>query len=137
ETRRRLERNLHDGAQQRLVAVSIALRQAVAALLSSPEQAGALLVGASDELTEALEELRDLARGLHPATLAKYGLGPALDALASRVPLPVVVENDIDDRLPAPVEAALYYVVSESLTNVAKHAGASTVTVGIRHADSV
>jgi signal transduction histidine kinase len=137
ETRRRLERNLHDGAQQRLVAVSIALRQAVAALPSSTEQARSLLVGASDELTEALEELRDLARGLHPATLAKYGLSPALDALATRAPLPVVVENEIDDRLPAPVEAALYYVVSESLTNVVRHAGASTVTVGIRHQDSV
>src|SRR4029079_18736416 len=131
ETRQRLERNLHDGARQRLVAVSIALNQAVAALRAPRDMARSRLVGASHELTEALEELRDLARGLHPATLTKYGLGPALDAIATRAPLPVAVENDIDDRLPAPVEAALYYVVSESLTNVAKHAGASTVTVGI------
>jgi signal transduction histidine kinase len=137
ETRQRLERNLHDGAQQRLVAVSIALNQAVTALPSSPDNARSLLVGASHELTEALEELRDLARGLHPATLTKYGLGPALDAIATRAPLPVAVENEIEKRLPPPVEAGLYYVVSESLTNVAKHAAASTVTVRIRQANAL
>jgi signal transduction histidine kinase len=89
ETRRQLERNLHDGAQQRLVSVSVALRLVAATLPGSPEQAGTLLVGATDELDEALEELRALARGLHPATLTKYGLAPALDALASRAPVPV------------------------------------------------
>jgi signal transduction histidine kinase len=129
ETRRRLERNLHDGAQQRLVSVSVTLRLAAARLAESPEQARALLGGASDELTQALEELRDLARGLHPALLTECGLGPALEALASRAPLPVAVENEIEERLPEAVEAAVYYVVSESLTNVVKHAAASNVTV--------
>jgi signal transduction histidine kinase len=129
ETRERLERNLHDGAQQRLVSVSVVLRMAVAKLPSSPEGARALLLGASDELTQALEELRDLARGLHPATLTKHGLEPAIEALASRAPLPVTVVNEIHERLPASVEAAVYYVVAESLTNVAKYAAASQVSV--------
>jgi signal transduction histidine kinase len=129
ETRERLERNLHDGAQQRLVSVSVVLRLAAAKLPSAPEDARALITGASEELTLALEELRDLARGLHPAVLTKHGLEPALEALASRAPLPVHVSNEIDRRLPAPVEAAVYYVVSESLTNVAKYARATRVDV--------
>jgi signal transduction histidine kinase len=137
ETRRRLERNLHDGAQQRLVSVSVALRLVAAALPASPEQARVLLAGATDELNEALEELRALARGLHPATLTKYGLGPALDALASRAPLPVAVDNEIDERLPGPVEAALYYVAAESLTNVVKYAEATRVTIRLRCAGDV
>jgi signal transduction histidine kinase len=132
ETRRRLERNLHDGAQQRLVSVSVALRLVAAALPRSSEEAGVLLAGASDELNEALEELRALARGLHPATLTKYGLRSALDALANRAPLPVALESEIDDRLPGPVEAALYYVASESLTNVVKYAKATKVTMRLR-----
>jgi signal transduction histidine kinase len=137
ETRRRLERNLHDGAQQRLVSVAVSLRLATATLPSSPKEARRLLAGASDELDEALEELRAIGRGLHPASLAKYGLAPALDALASRAPLPVVVENEICDRLPGPVEAALYYVASESVTNVVKYARATMVTVRLRCAGDV
>jgi signal transduction histidine kinase len=137
EIRRRLERNLHDGAQQRLVSVSVALRLASAALQSSPEEAGALLDRATDELDEALEELRALARGLHPATLTKYGLGPSLDALSRRAPLPVAVENEICERLARPVEAALYYVASESLTNVVKYARATQVTMRLRCAGDV
>jgi signal transduction histidine kinase len=138
ETRRRLERNLHDGAQQRLVSVSLALRMAIAQVWqSSREDVHALLVEATDELAQALEELRDLARGLHPAVLTERGLGAALDALASRAPVPVAVENEIQDRLPESVEAALYYVVSESLTNVAKYAKASSVTVRATRADGV
>jgi signal transduction histidine kinase len=137
ETRRRLERNLHDGAQQRLVSVSVALRLAAAALPASPEEARTLLKGATDELDEALEELRALARGLHPATLTKYGLGRALDALAGRSPLPVAVENEICERLAGPVEAALYYVASESLTNVVKYAQATNVTMRLRCAGDV
>jgi signal transduction histidine kinase len=129
ETRERLERNLHDGAQQRLVSVSVVLRLAAAKLPTAPDDARALIVGASEELTLALEELRDLARGLHPAVLTKHGLEPALEALASRAPLPVRVSNEINGRLPAPIEAAVYYVVSESLTNVAKYAQASSVNV--------
>jgi signal transduction histidine kinase/uncharacterized protein YoaH (UPF0181 family) len=137
ETRARLERNLHDGAQQRLVSVSIAVRLATAKLPAAPEDARALLVGATDELTQALEELRDLARGLHPAVLTRSGLRPALAALAGRVPLPVTLDNEIDDRLPAPVEAAVYFLVSETLTNVAKYANASHVTVRAAADDGV
>ncbi len=137
ETRERLERNLHDGAQQRLVSVSVALRLATAKLPSSPEDARELIVGASHELTQALEELRDLARGLHPSTLTKHGLEPAIEALANRAPLPVAVVNEIDARLPASVEAAVYYVVAESLTNVAKYAAASQVSVRATCSDGV
>jgi signal transduction histidine kinase len=129
ETRERLERNLHDGAQQRLVSVSIAMRLAAAKLSASPDEARTLLGDASDELTQALAELRDLARGLHPAILTERGLTPAIEALALRAPMPVTVENEIDSRLPPSVEAAVYYVVSESLTNVAKHAAASQACV--------
>jgi signal transduction histidine kinase len=137
EIRRRLERNLHDGAQQRLVSVSVALRLASAAFETSPEKAAELLAGATDELDEALEELRALGRGLHPATLTKYGLAPALDALAGRAPLPVAVDNEICERLPRPVEAALFYVASESLTNVVKYAQATKVTIRLRCAGDV
>jgi signal transduction histidine kinase len=121
ETRQRLERNLHDGAQQRLVSVSIALRLALTKLEAAPE-ARSLLTAATEELTNAIQELRDLARGLHPSVLTDFGLGPALAALARRAPFPVELSNTIDRQLGGQVEAALYYVVAESLTNVAKHA---------------
>jgi len=128
--RRRLERNLHDGAQQRLVSTSLTLRLAIAQLWDAPRKdVHDLLVEATSELSQALEELRDLARGLHPAILSERGLAPALNALAERAPLPVELTNEIDGRLPAEVEAALYYVVAESLTNVAKYAQATQVTV--------
>jgi PAS domain S-box-containing protein len=128
--RRRLERNLHDGAQQRLVSLSLALRLAQAKLESAPEEASNLLGAASDELAQALEELRELARGIHPAVLSDRGLSAALEALAGRAPLPVDVHAP-EERLPPPVEAAAYYVVSEALTNVAKYAQASAVGVTI------
>jgi signal transduction histidine kinase len=129
ETRRRLERNLHDGAQQRLVSLSVQLRLAKAKLPDAPGEASELLDQAAEELAQALAELRDLARGLHPAMLTERGLGPALDALAKRMPLPVSVAYGIDGRLPAPVEAAAYFVASEALANVAKYALASEVSV--------
>jgi signal transduction histidine kinase len=141
ETRRRLERNLHDGAQQRLVSVSIALRLAVAKLPGEPDEARSMLVSAAEELTQALQELRDLARGLHPSILTDRGLGPALQALAGRAPLPVRLVNEVECSLPASVEAALYYVVAESLTNVAKYADATAADVrihcteGLAHAE--
>jgi len=128
ETRQRLERNLHDGAQQRLVSVSIALRMGVSRL-ELDDEARALMVSASDELTLALAELRDLARGLHPSILTDLGLGPALESLARRAPIPCDVVNEIDGQLPAQVQAAMYYVVAESLTNVAKYAQASRIDV--------
>jgi signal transduction histidine kinase len=135
--RERLERNLHDGAQQRLVSVSVVLRLAAARLPASPDEARGLLVGASDELAQALEELRDLARGLHPAILSQRGLEPAIEALATRAPLPVTVVNEIDSRLPSSVEAAVYYVVAEALTNVARYAAASEVSVRATCVDGV
>jgi PAS domain S-box-containing protein len=130
--RRRLERNLHDGAQQRLVSLSLALRLAQAKLHVDPSDAELLLRGASDELALALEELRELARGIHPAILTDRGLAAALEAIALRAPLPVELETVPQDRLPGPVEAAAFYVVSESLTNVAKYAGASAVRISVR-----
>jgi PAS domain S-box-containing protein len=127
--RRRLERNLHDGAQQRLVSLSLALRLSQARLRDDPDAADRLLAAAGEELTQALAELRELARGIHPAVLTDRGLAAALEALAARAPLPVELTTSIDDRLPGPVEAAAYYVVAEALTNVAKYADASAVQV--------
>jgi signal transduction histidine kinase len=130
EERRRLERNLHDGAQQRLVSLSLSMRLAQAKLTSNPERAKELLTEAKVELDVALEELRELARGIHPAVLTERGLGPALQTLADRAPLPVELEL-VPERLPRRVEAAAYYVVSEALANVAKYAHASEVTVSV------
>jgi signal transduction histidine kinase len=133
--RRRLERNLHDGAQQRLVSISLALRLACARLDADPAAAREALEGASDELTLAMEELRELARGLHPAILTQRGLAAAIHVLAQRAPLPVQIAAVPDDRLPEPVEAAIYYLVAEALTNVAKYARASAAVVRIAHQD--
>jgi PAS domain S-box-containing protein len=129
--RRRLERNLHDGAQQRLVSLALMLRMAARRHPGDPE-----LMRAGDELTHALQELRELARGIHPAVLTERGLEPAVEALATRALLPVELELALgDERLPGPVEAAAYYVVAEALTNVAKYAHASEVTVGVKRAN--
>jgi signal transduction histidine kinase len=136
EARRRLERNLHDGAQQRLVSVSVSLRLAQSKLTANPAAAGELLSEASAELSVALEELRELARGLHPAVLTERGLGPALASLADRALLPVAVDRLPDERLPRPVEAAAYYVVSEALANVAKYAHATEVQIRVFREDS-
>jgi signal transduction histidine kinase len=123
--RRRLERNLHDGAQQRLVTLSLHLRIAQETLHDDPLAAEAMLEGVGEDLKQALEELRELARGLHPAVLTDRGLAPALQSLANRSPFRVEVAGVPAFRLPEPVEAALYFVVAESLTNAAKHSGAS------------
>ena len=131
EERRRLERNLHDGAQQRLVSLSLSLRLAQSKLGPDPEAAKELLSAAGNELGVALEELRELARGIHPAVLTERGLGPALQSLCDRAPLPVELEALPEERLPRRVEAAAYYVVSEALANVAKYAHASGATVRI------
>jgi signal transduction histidine kinase len=131
--RRRLERDLHDGAQQRLVALSLQLGLAKRRLEEGEQgAAGAMLDAARDELARALEELRELARGIHPAVLTDRGLEPALEALAERAPLPVSLDQMPAERLPAPVEAAAYFVVAEALTNVVKYAEASTAAVRIR-----
>jgi signal transduction histidine kinase len=132
--RRRLERDLHDGAQSRLVALALLLRSARRRADDDTELA-ALLDRAQEELGTSLDELRELARGIHPAVLSDRGLEPALEALASRAPVPVTLELDVEGRLPGPHEAAAYFVVSEALANVAKYAGASHATVAIRRAN--
>ncbi len=133
--RRRLERNLHDGAQQRLVTLAVHLRMAQECLGDDPEAAAVMLAEVGDDLKLALEELRDLARGLHPAVLTDRGLEPALQSLASRAPFPVEVVGVPPARLAEGVEAAVYYVVAESLTNAAKHADASEARVEISASD--
>jgi PAS domain S-box-containing protein len=136
EARRKLERNLHDGAQQRLVSLSLSLRLAQNQLTKNPRAAEELLEASREELSQALEELRELARGIHPAVLTDRGLEAALEALAARAPLPVEIECQNGDlRLPAPVEAAAYYVVSEALANVTKYAEASSVKVTVEQAN--
>jgi PAS domain S-box-containing protein len=133
--RRRLERNLHDGAQQRLVALSLALRVCERKLEQGDEEAGELLRRARDELADALAELRELARGIHPAVLTDHGLVPALEMLAERADVPVEVCAPLAERLPQPVEAAAYYIVAEALTNASKHAQASQVRVDVLRSD--
>ena len=133
--RRRLERDLHDGAQQRLVTLALQLRMADTKLDDDPTTAHTLLGTAQVELDTALEELRELARGIHPAVLTDRGLAPALEALAARAPVPVEILEMPGDRLPKQVEVAAYYVVAEAITNVAKYAQASHVTIKIRHSN--
>ena len=128
EERRRLERNLHDGAQQRLVSMALNIRLARAKLNDDPRAADQLLASAGEELDAALAELRELARGIHPAVLSDRGLGTALETLASRAPVPVELAELPDERLPEAVELAAYFVVAEALTNVAKYANASHAT---------
>ena len=129
--RREIERNLHDGAQQNLVSLALKLQLARSRVESDPRGAIEIIDGASAELEQTLAELRELARGIHPAVLSDRGLDAALLALATRAPLPVEVGEMPDDRLPEPVEAAAYYVVAESLTNVARYSEASRAKVDI------
>jgi PAS domain S-box-containing protein len=127
--RRRIERDLHDGAQQRLLALVLEVRLARSRVEADPALAGAFLERFGQELIEASAELRELARGIHPAVLTERGLGPALSALAGRAPVPVEVRDVPADRLPAAVETTAYFTVAEALTNVAKYARASHATV--------
>jgi len=131
EERRRLERDLHDGAQQRLLSLGIALQLLRGKLGVDANGAGELLDEADDELRAALDELRELARGIHPAVLTDEGLGAALRSLAGRSAVSVTIAAIPDDRLPAATEAAAYFVVSEALTNVAKYAGTAEARVSV------
>jgi signal transduction histidine kinase len=131
EERRRLERDLHDGAQQRLVSMALNIRIARAKLNEDPLAADQLLETAGQELDSALAELRELARGIHPAVLTDRGLATALETLASRAPVPVELAELPAGRLPEAVELAAYFVVAEGLTNVAKYANATHATVGV------
>ncbi|MFI1967852.1 sensor histidine kinase [Streptomyces cinnamoneus] len=131
---RRIERDLHDGAQARLVAVGMSLGAVEALIEKDPQQARKLVAAARATSAEALTELRDLVRGIHPPVLAERGLGDAVRALALRMPLPVEVDVDLAGRAAEPVESAAYFAVSELLTNAAKHAGAERVWVDVHHA---
>ncbi len=131
--RRRLERNLHDGAQQRLVSLALGLRMARSAV-GDDSDAAALIDSASVELAEALAELRELARGIHPAVLTDQGLRAAVGALTLRAAVPVKVTFDLEHELPQPVEAAIYYVISEALANITKYAGATSAEVSVSSA---
>jgi signal transduction histidine kinase len=135
ETRRRIERDLHDGAQQRLITLALQLRLARSDVPGDPDKLAGELDEVATGLDEALEELRELARGIHPPILAQGGLRPALKVLARRSVFPVDLTVDTKDRLPAPIEIAAYYVVSEALTNAAKHARATSATVEVVQTD--
>ena len=130
--RRRLERNLHDGAQQRLVALAIGLRIIDRILDEDPDGAHEALARANEELSATLAELRELARGLHPAVLSDHGLEPAIRSLIQRAPLPVELTYEAVERPSDQVEVAAYYVIAESLTNVAKYANATVARVEVR-----
>jgi signal transduction histidine kinase len=136
-TRRRIERNLHDGAQQRLVSLTLELRAAEAALPTGIGEVAQQLDRVAAGLDGVLDDLREIASGLHPAILADGGLRPALKTLARRSPLPIDLDIQIDGRLPEPVEIAAYYTVSEALTNAAKHARATTARVDVAESDRV
>jgi PAS domain S-box-containing protein len=127
--RRKIERDLHDGAQQRLVAMALEVRLAKARVEKQPDDAAPFLERLAEELKEASSELRELARGIHPAVLTERGLGPAIAALAARAPVPVEVIEVPEDRLPPATETTAYFTVAEALTNVAKYAQASYATV--------
>jgi len=135
EERRRLERDLHDGAQQRLVSLGLDLGIALEKLESDPEGARSLLRGAHGDAQLALRELRDLARGIHPAVLTDRGLDAAVSGLAARSPVRVRVRGSLRRRPPASIEATAYFIVSEALTNVAKHAEATSAEVALEEED--
>jgi signal transduction histidine kinase len=131
EERRRIERDLHDGAQQSLVCALMTLRGGLRGLPDDPPRAAGLLRAAQEHLERGLQDLRDLAHGIHPSVLAARGLAPALDELAARAPLPVTVVDALRQRLPADLEAALYFSATEAVTNAAKHAQPTQVRVHI------
>jgi signal transduction histidine kinase len=134
EARRRIERDLHDGAQQRFVAARLDLT-VLERQLDEPDRARSTLAKAREQLDAGLADLRDLARGIHPTLLTDRGLEPALAALVRRAPVPVELRADLPQRLAPAIEAAAYFLVSEALTNVAKHAQADSVTVDVASTD--
>ncbi|MGW4214830.1 sensor histidine kinase [Lentzea sp. NPDC004789] len=129
--RRRIERDLHDGAQQRLVAVAMGLGRAKSKMDTDPEGAAALIAEAHADAKLAIKELRDLARGIYPSVLGDRGLDAALSALAARVPIEVELQVDVDPRPPTAVESAAYFTVGEALTNITKHSNATRATVKV------
>jgi signal transduction histidine kinase len=135
--RRRLERNLHDGTQQRLVSISMALALAESKLAADPDRARGILEEARAGLAIALQELRELSQGIHPAVLTERGLEPALQELVYLAPLPIELTVISDERLPESVEAAAYYVVAEALANVGKYAAADVVSVTVQRRNGI
>ena len=133
EARRRIERDLHDGAQQSFVCSMMTLGAARARLPHEPRAAAALLKATHEHLERGLRDLRDLARGVHPALLADHGVTAAIRALAARTPVPVIVTDGLQGRLAPEIEAALYFTAAEGVTNAAKHARASEIVVDLRH----
>jgi signal transduction histidine kinase len=131
EARRRFERDLHDGAQQRLVSLGLNLRVAEAAVPPDLEPLRRQMAAIAEGLVDVSKDLQDISRGIHPAVLSRGGLSPALKTLARRSTVPVDLHLGVDWRLPDSVEVAAYYVVAESLTNIAKHARASEVSVTV------
>jgi signal transduction histidine kinase len=133
--RRRIERDLHDGAQQSLIAASMNLRRARRRIIDEPGATGSLLDDVAAELDRAIDELRELARGIHPAVLTDGGLDPALQGLVRRSPVPALVRRAPAQRFPATVEATAYFIVAEALANAARHAGASCIEVEVSAED--
>ncbi|HEX6454326.1 MAG TPA: histidine kinase [Trebonia sp.] len=132
QARRLLERDLHDGLQQQLLCLQLKARLAEASLPDGYHELRGELADIAEGLTEALENIREISRGLHPAILSHGGLAPAVKALARRLPVPVKLHADIDGRLPDAVEIGAYYIISEALANAAKHAHATMVDVSIK-----
>src|SRR5262249_52110251 len=130
--RRRIERDLHDGAQQRLITLAVALRRAESNVPAGEDALRTQVARVADGLRGAAEELQEMSRGIHPSVLTMHGLPPALKALGRRSPVPLKLDVRVDCRLPDQVEVATYYIVSESLTNAAKHAAATGVSVLVR-----
>jgi signal transduction histidine kinase len=130
--RRQIERDLHDGAQQRLLSLGMNLGMALEKFETDPDTARNLVGDAHQELQRAIAELRNLARGIHPAVLTDRGLDAALSSLAARSPIPVRLRVDLRERPPASVEATAYFIVAEALTNAARYANASAVEVRVR-----
>ncbi len=135
EARRRIERNLHDGMEQRLVSLGLAVRAAEANLPPNREDLRDELSAVAAGLVAAVEDLQEISRGIHPAILSKGGLGPALRVLAHRSTIPVDLDITIDVRLAEPIEVAAYFVVSEALANAAKHSQASRIGVSLEQRD--
>jgi len=137
EARRRIERDLHDGAQQRLVSLALELRAAEADVPPELDELRATLSRTASGLAGTVEDLQEISRGIHPAIVSRGGIVPALETLAGRAAVPVELDAHLSRRLPESVEVAAYYVVSEALTNIAKHAGASVARVAVEHRDGI
>ena len=133
EARRRIERDLHDGLQQRLVSLGLRARLAEELVSADQRELKGELARIADGLVEALEAVREISRGIHPAILSEAGLGPAVEGLARNSPVPVRLQSSVDGRLPDRVEVGAYYIICEALANAAKHAKATVITISVGH----